>query len=71
MLSQRALGRGLFDSDYVRQLAAEHKRGDAEHGDRLWMLINLELWQRMFLEGEAPDAILDEALFNPSLGVAA
>ncbi len=71
VLSQRALGRGLFDSDYVRQLAAEHKRGDAEHGDRLWMLINLELWQRMFLEGEAPDAILDEALFNPSLGVAA
>jgi asparagine synthase (glutamine-hydrolysing) len=69
----RALGRGLFDPDYVRRMAAEHVRGEAEHGDRLWMLINLELWQRMFLEGEAPEAIVDRnhKLFSSGLGVAA
>jgi asparagine synthase (glutamine-hydrolysing) len=52
VLSPRSLERRLFDIRAVRQLAEEHRTGRFEHGDRLWLLINLEIWQRLFLDGE-------------------
>jgi asparagine synthase (glutamine-hydrolysing) len=52
VLAPRALERRLFDVGAVRQLADEHRTGRSEHGDRLWLLINLEIWQRLFLDGE-------------------
>jgi asparagine synthase (glutamine-hydrolysing) len=53
VLGERARSRGLFDAGYVSRLVAEHRRGEWNHGDRLWLLINLELWQRIFIDGEA------------------
>jgi asparagine synthase (glutamine-hydrolysing) len=61
IVSPRALDRGLFEPDPVRKLAQEHKAGTANHGDRLWLLANLEIWQRIFLEGEEPAAVLRAA----------
>ena len=52
VLGPQALDRGLFKPDALRRLAEEHRTGAREHGDRLWLLINLELWQRIFLDGE-------------------
>ncbi len=52
VLGPEALARGLFDPAEVRRLAEAHRTGAAEHGDRLWLLINLEVWQRIFLDGE-------------------
>jgi asparagine synthase (glutamine-hydrolysing) len=52
VLAPRSLERRLFDADAVCRLADEHRAGRAEHGDRLWLLINLEIWQRLFLDGE-------------------
>ena len=51
VLSERALGRGLFEPDFVRRLVAEHEAG-ANHEERLWALVNFEIWQRRFLDGE-------------------
>src|SRR5262249_16248731 len=51
VLSPRALKRGLFRPDRLRMLAEEHRRGVADHADRLWLLVNLEIWQRIFLDG--------------------
>ena len=48
----RAQGRGLFEVESIRRLTDEHRAGEAEHGDRLWLLVNLEIWQRIFLDGE-------------------
>ena len=42
----------------MRRLAAEHQNGAANHGDRLWLLANLEIWHRLFVDGEAPDAVM-------------
>lgn len=47
----RALERGLFNAEIVRRLVDEHCRGIANHADRLWLLINLEIWQRIFIDG--------------------
>ena len=52
VLSPRALSRGLLDPKQVHRLAVEHRSGAEDHADRLWLLINLEIWQRVFLEGE-------------------
>jgi asparagine synthase (glutamine-hydrolysing) len=52
VLSSRAVQRGLFDPVYVRTLVAEHMAG-ADHAERLWSLLNFEIWQRTVLEGES------------------
>jgi asparagine synthase (glutamine-hydrolysing) len=61
VLGSRALGRGLFDPTAVTRLAIDHCAGTADHGDRLWLLLNLEIWQRIFLDGEDPDHMMPEA----------
>ncbi len=52
VLSSRTLERGLFDPAGVRALAEDHRRGSGRHGERLWLLANLELWHRVFIDGE-------------------
>jgi asparagine synthase (glutamine-hydrolysing) len=54
ILSERASGRGLFDKTVLQKLAGEHLAGLCDHSDRLWTLANFEIWQRVFLDGEAP-----------------
>jgi asparagine synthase (glutamine-hydrolysing) len=56
VLSPRTWERGLFRPEALARLAAEHRAG-ANHGQRLWLLANLELWQRIFLDGEEPSSI--------------
>ncbi len=52
VLGGRARERGLFDDQYLTRLVAEHQAGHWDHGDRLWLLINLEIWQRLYVDGE-------------------
>jgi asparagine synthase (glutamine-hydrolysing) len=52
VLSERAAERGIFEREYVRELVARHEAGE-EHAERLWMLVNFEIWQRSFFDGEA------------------
>ena len=61
VVSPRALDRALFEPDPLRHLVREHQAGIANHGDRLWLLANLEIWQRIFLDGEEPAAVLRAA----------
>jgi asparagine synthase (glutamine-hydrolysing) len=49
VLGGRALQRGIFNPEYVRMLAARHFAGE-NHDERLWFLINFEMWQRAFLD---------------------
>ncbi len=50
LLSETSLKRGYFQEGYIRQLLNEHCQGSCDHGHRLWALLNLELWQRMFID---------------------
>jgi asparagine synthase (glutamine-hydrolysing) len=52
VLSERALRRGVFNADYIRQLVDRHQAGE-NHAERLWALVNFEIWQRRFFDGEA------------------
>lgn len=51
VLSERALSRGIFKADVVRRTVARHAAGE-NHDERLWSLINFEMWQRRFIDGE-------------------
>ena len=55
VLGHRATARRLFDESALRRLVTSHVSGEANHSERLWSLINLELWQRLHLDGEAID----------------
>ncbi|HEX8455703.1 MAG TPA: asparagine synthase (glutamine-hydrolyzing) [Pyrinomonadaceae bacterium] len=52
VLGERARARGLFDAAYVRGLVARHQAGE-NHTERLWALVNVEIWLRQFMDGEA------------------
>ncbi|MBI3491886.1 MAG: hypothetical protein HY047_08915, partial [Acidobacteria bacterium] len=61
VLGRRALARGYFAGDALRRLAEEHRAGAAAHGDRLWLLLNLEIWHRVVVEGEDAASLLKAA----------
>ncbi len=52
LLEPRTVARGHFHRDAVSALFAEHRAGIRDHGNRIWRLLNLELWERVCLEGE-------------------
>ncbi|HYW49607.1 MAG TPA: asparagine synthase (glutamine-hydrolyzing) [Gemmatimonadaceae bacterium] len=54
--SERTLSRGHFQPDVVRRMVAGHVAGE-NHTERLWALLTLEIWQRIFLDGEDPASI--------------
>jgi asparagine synthase (glutamine-hydrolysing) len=58
LLAPRSTGRGLFRPETVRRLFAEHRAGSRDHGNRIWRLLNFELWQRVMIDGDAPEAIV-------------
>jgi len=52
--SERALSRGIFETGFVRELVRRHQEGE-DHAERLWALVNFEIWQRQFFDGEASE----------------
>jgi len=52
VLGERARERDIFDPGMVRRLVDEHLLGRADHTERLWSLVNVELWLRRFVDGE-------------------
>ncbi|MCY1067630.1 asparagine synthase (glutamine-hydrolyzing) [Nannocystis sp. RBIL2] len=42
--------RGLFDVNGVARIVGEHRRGTRDHALRIWSLIVLEQWQRMYFD---------------------
>ncbi len=51
VLSERTLARGIFDAKFVKELVAQHNQG-ADHSNRIFRLINFEMWIRIFIENE-------------------
>jgi asparagine synthase (glutamine-hydrolysing) len=53
LTAPRAMERGYFRREAIEQLFAEHRAKYRDHYDRIWRLLNLELWHRVCLEGES------------------
>ena len=54
LLEPQSLERNLFRKAAIQQLFAEHRAGRRDHGSRIWRLLNLEIWHRVFIDGEVP-----------------
>lgn len=67
LLAPQTLQRGYFQPDAVRALVQQHLDGEADHSHRLWALLCLELWQRMFLD-EAPGVTAPSVLSAVPVG---
>ena len=61
LLSQRARERCLFRADYTHRLLDEHCSGRADHQNRLWALLMLESWFRMWIDQPASATALRPA----------
>jgi asparagine synthase (glutamine-hydrolysing) len=57
----RTLQRGLFRGEILKRIFAEHRAGSRDHGNRIWRLLNLELWLRVCVEGESADDLVRAA----------
>jgi asparagine synthase (glutamine-hydrolysing) len=50
LLDRRARERGVFDPDGVDRLLRDHACGRRDETDRIWALMNVELWYRTFID---------------------
>jgi asparagine synthase (glutamine-hydrolysing) len=48
---------GWFKKETIQRLLSEHRSNRQDHHVRLWMLLNLELWHQLYIEGIKPDAL--------------
>ena len=62
LLEPRSLNRGFFRREAIEQLFNEHRAKHRDNYDRIWRLLNLELWHRVCLEGEAHSEIGEPAM---------
>jgi len=52
LLEPRSLDRRYFQRSAIERLFDEHRAKHRDNYDRIWRLLNLELWHRVCLEGE-------------------
>jgi asparagine synthase (glutamine-hydrolysing) len=48
---------GILNRAAIHELLSEHLHGKVDHGNRLWLLCNAEVWYRMYIDGQSRDAI--------------
>lgn len=49
---QRCRERGIYNSSTLLNMLTQHKKGIIDHHKRLWQALVLELWHRIFIEGD-------------------
>jgi asparagine synthase (glutamine-hydrolysing) len=46
---------GILAAEPIQQMLHEHLGGRVDHGNRLWLLINSEIWYRMMILGQSKE----------------
>ncbi len=62
LLEPRSLDRGYFRREAIEKLFDEHRAQHRDNYDRIWRLLNLELWHRVCLEGEAHEEVTEPSM---------
>jgi asparagine synthase (glutamine-hydrolysing) len=70
LLDPRSRQRGIIDPAAVERLIAAHASGEADGGDALWSLLNLELWYRTHIDGDGVQTLPGKPLTIPSANAA-
>ena len=51
---------GWFKKANIQRLLDEHRNNRYDHHVRLWMLLTLELWHQLYIEGVKPEALSEK-----------
>lgn len=51
---------GWFNKESIQRLLEEHRSHRHDHHVRLWMLLTLELWYQLYIEGVKQEALADK-----------
>jgi asparagine synthase (glutamine-hydrolysing) len=62
LTSSELVNNGVLRREPIAALLAAHLSGKVDHGNRLWLLINAELWFRMMILGCSREALREELL---------
>jgi asparagine synthase (glutamine-hydrolysing) len=57
---------GIFRHETVVRLLEEHMDGRVDHSYRLWLLLGLEIWYEIYIEGRAVGAIQADIIGSDS-----
>jgi asparagine synthase (glutamine-hydrolysing) len=68
LLEERTVNRGLFKSESVERLFVEHRTSLRDHSDKLWRLLNLEIWHRVFIDRDPEPLNVPEARHSLASG---
>lgn len=52
--------RGLLDADTVAQICSAHDQGKEDYTDLLLVMMNFEIWARLFLDGRSHEDVSEE-----------
>ena len=62
-LSPKAVeSRGIFRPEAVQKLLRDHEENRRDNALKIWALLMIEVWQRMYFDGQSEDAVLEAAL---------
>ncbi|MCQ9208240.1 MAG: asparagine synthase (glutamine-hydrolyzing) [Omnitrophica bacterium] len=50
LLDKKSIERGYFRKERIKALLDEHCSGRFNHGARIWSLLNLEVWHKIFID---------------------
>jgi asparagine synthase (glutamine-hydrolysing) len=64
LTDSRCRQRGIVSPRYTDVLLDEHERGRRDHSMALWSLLMLELWHRLFVDGDYRHAKLQSGEYN-------
>ena len=68
LLDSRARERGMFEKREIERLIATHQSGTADHSNKLWALIQLELWFRTYVDATPRGPITLDLTRRMSIG---
>jgi len=60
--NSRLIDAGILNARPIRQLLHSHVHGHADHGNRLWLIVNLEAWHRIHIECQSVADFTDELM---------
>jgi asparagine synthase (glutamine-hydrolysing) len=55
LLRSPLVSEGWIEREGIERLLSEHKQRQVDHHVRIWMLLNLDVWFRMYVEGESSE----------------
>jgi hypothetical protein len=56
----RLVAHGVFRPEAIARLLEEHMGGRVDHSYRLWLLLNLEIWHEIYIDGRSPQLLREE-----------